>query len=610
MRALRNAVATNSWGHAYLFSGPRGTGKTSTARILAKALNCTALVDGEPCGQCASCVAIAEGTSFDVHELDAASNNGVDAIRDLIERAALGTPGRTKVYILDEVHMLSKAAEAALLKTLEEPPPHVVFVLATTDPQKVSATIRSRCQPFEFHLLPAGDLERHVRFVISDAGLEVTDDAVEAILRQGGGSARDTLSALDQVAAAGGTVSASVSVEEFVEAFIERDTGRALVAMAHAAETGRDPRTLAENIVVWLREMFLSMQAPELLRLSESAAERATDQGRRYGAASTVKAMEVLGELLIELRHAPDPRLMLEVGLIRLTNPALDVSPAALLERIERLERSGPPAPSGHDATGEITRPAAARPSAPAATSATAPAPAASGPAAARAVLGSMRGAPSPGAAQPPARPAGEPEAARPAPRTPTADRPPSASAVSPGTGSPGTEPGPSPDPAPSSSHPGPAAPTNPAPAAPPSPITASSPGGLPPIEMLEAAWNESVVSKIKPIVRAMYKAGRFVGERNGKVQYAFDTSVQRDKCEEHRVDVEAALAAHFGRAVPLELVLRTVDQRAAASSGSVEEMIDPTELVDAPPATARSGLDRLTEAFPGAELVREDRPR
>ena len=166
VRVLRNAVREDRVGHAYLFSGPRGTGKTSSARILAKVLNCEAPEDGEPCGDCASCLAVEAGTSFDVHELDAASNNGVENIRELIERASYTTAGRHKVYILDEVHMLSRAAEAALLKTLEEPPPHVVFVLATTDPQKVSPTIRSRTQHLEFHLLPAEELEAYVRWIV------------------------------------------------------------------------------------------------------------------------------------------------------------------------------------------------------------------------------------------------------------------------------------------------------------------------------------------------------------------------------------------------------------------------------------------------------------
>ena len=171
MRALRDAVAGGREGQAYLFSGPRGTGKTTTARILAKVLNCERPIDGEPCCECASCLDVERGVSYDVHELDAASNNGVEAMRDLIEKANLGTPGRHKVYILDEVHMLSKPAEATLLKTLEEPPGHVVFVLATTDPQKVSDTIRSRTQHLRFHLLPPDVLAEHVRWVAGDAGL-------------------------------------------------------------------------------------------------------------------------------------------------------------------------------------------------------------------------------------------------------------------------------------------------------------------------------------------------------------------------------------------------------------------------------------------------------
>src|SRR4051794_28151440 len=199
VRALRNAVVNQREGQAYLFSGPRGTGKTTSARILAKVLNCERPVDGEPCCECASCLAVEQGTSYDVHELDAASNNGVDAMRDLIERASLGTPGRHKVYILDEVHMLSKAAEAALLKTLEEPPPHVVFVLATTAPQRVSDTTRSRTQHLRFHLPPAEILADHVRWVVGDAGLDVNDVAIDAALAQGAGSARDTLSALELI---------------------------------------------------------------------------------------------------------------------------------------------------------------------------------------------------------------------------------------------------------------------------------------------------------------------------------------------------------------------------------------------------------------------------
>src|SRR3954463_7282499 len=245
--ALQNSVRENRVGHAYLFSGPRGTGKTTTARVLAKVLNCAAPVDGEPCLQCDSCRAIEAGTSFDVHELDAASNNKVDDIRELIEHVALATPGRTKLYILDEVHMQSPAASAALLKTLEGPPSNVVFVLATTDPQKVIETIRSRTQQFEFHLLPAGALEEDVRHRVDEAGPAGGPRALDHAVRAGNGSARDALSALEQVVAAGGVAEREVSVDELIEGLIERDSGRVLVAVADAVNVGRDPRLLGQQ---------------------------------------------------------------------------------------------------------------------------------------------------------------------------------------------------------------------------------------------------------------------------------------------------------------------------------------------------------------------------
>lgn len=338
VRALRNAVINGREGQAYLFSGPRGTGKTTTARILAKVLNCESPQDGEPCCACDSCRAVELGNSFDVLELDAASNNGVQEIRDLIESAALASPGRHRVFILDEVHMLSKGAEAALLKTLEEPPEHVVFVLATTDPQKVAETIRSRVQHLQFHLLPVDELEKYVRHVIKEAGLAVDDESISLVLRQGRGSARDTLSALELVVSGGAELEAVHTTDEIIDALVARDQGRILAAVAHAMQLGRDPRTFTEDIVRSMRDSFLSVLAPELVQLPAARVTEIAQRARSLGNRTVVRVMEVLGQTLVEMRHAPDARLLLEVAMVRLSSPDMDDSAAALTNRIAALE--------------------------------------------------------------------------------------------------------------------------------------------------------------------------------------------------------------------------------------------------------------------------------
>ncbi len=339
VRALKNAVANSREGHAYLFSGPRGTGKTTTARILAKVLNCEKPLDGEPCCECGSCLAVQEGNSFDVIELDAASNNGVEDIREIIAAASLGSPGRHKVYILDEVHMLSKGASAALLKTLEEPPSHVVFVLATTDPEKVAETIRSRTQHLQFHLLPVDELEAHVRWVASDAGIDISDESIHAVLRQGGGSARDTLSALELAAATGGMVDEVTPVDEFVDALIEYDAGRLLAAVAHTVNFGRDPRTIVNDLVRHMRDAFLTQMAPELVQLPEDRAAEVAAQAGRLGTPRIVKVIETLGLAINDMRNAPDSRVVLEVALVRLVHRELQMGIESLLARVERLEK-------------------------------------------------------------------------------------------------------------------------------------------------------------------------------------------------------------------------------------------------------------------------------
>ena len=340
VRALRNAVINGREGQAYLFSGPRGTGKTTTARILAKVLNCENPVDGEPCCVCDSCRAVEGGTSYDVLELDAASNNGVQEIRDIIEAAALTSPGRHRVFILDEVHMLTRGAEAALLKTLEEPPAQVVFVLATTDPQKISETIRSRVQHLQFHLLPVDELEKYVRFVIKEAELTVDDDAINMVLRQGAGSARDTLSALELVVSGGGEPEEAMHTEDIVRAIIERDHAAALAAVARAMQQGRDPHTFAEDVVRTMRDCFLSLMSPELVQLPAARIAELNTYARDMGVQRIVRVMETLGTTMVEMRHAPDARLLLEVAVVQLSSPILDNSTENLLARVGQLEEA------------------------------------------------------------------------------------------------------------------------------------------------------------------------------------------------------------------------------------------------------------------------------
>jgi len=339
VKALRSAIANGRESHAYLFSGPRGTGKTSTARILAKALNCEHQMDGDACGECDSCRSVEQGNSFDVIELDAASNTGVDDIRSVITSAALGSPGRHKVYIVDEVHMLSKNAAAALLKTLEEPPSHVVFVLATTDPEKVPETIRSRTQHLQFHLLPNDVLDAHVRWVIQDAGLSLDDAAIDAVLREGGGSARDTLSALELAVATGGVLDEGTPVDDFVDALVAYEVGPLLAAVARSVQFGRDPRGIANDLVRHLRDCFLTQVAPELVQTSSERLGVVTGQAVRLGTPRIVKIIETLGQAISDMRNALDARVILEVALVRLVHQELDMGLESVVARLARLEK-------------------------------------------------------------------------------------------------------------------------------------------------------------------------------------------------------------------------------------------------------------------------------
>ncbi len=334
--ALRRAVAEGRTAHAYLFSGPRGTGKTSAARILAMALNCEGPEDGEPCGTCLSCQAIRAGSSMDVEEHDGASKRGLDDMRALLAGVPLATPGQRKVYILDEVHQLTPSAAAALLKTLEEPPGHVCFVLATTEPLAVLETIRSRCQHFTFHLLADAELEALVAAVAADAGLNLPTDALAVAAREGAGSPRDALSALERIWLGGGAAVASPA-PALAEALASRDSGGMLTVLAEAIAQGWQPQQIVVDLLGHLRQGVLALQAPAL---AGRDAGRAQVSARQMGMARLVRTMELLGRVS-RLRLMADPRTSLEVTLLAcaaVPSPYEQASVASLAERLSDLE--------------------------------------------------------------------------------------------------------------------------------------------------------------------------------------------------------------------------------------------------------------------------------
>ena len=352
---LSNAIREGRVAHAYLFTGPRGTGKTSTARILAKALNCeNGGPTPSPCGKCNSCVAIEEGSSMDVIEMDAASHSKVDETREILAGVPLATAGgRTKVYVIDEVHMLSTGSFNALLKTLEEPPPHVVFILATTEAHKVLATIVSRTQRFDFRRLPADVLDKHLANVAAQEKIDVDQEALQLLARHAEGSARDALSALDQLASFGGKVSVSDAegllgrrgedmLVDLFDAIVASDVGRVFVAMQGFVSQGVDMRQLALDTLEHARSLLLLKAAPEadgLLNISAEERPGLALQADSFSASGLLRIIELVGKAIIEMRNAPNHRLLLEVALIRSAAPETDPSATGLLGRIERLER-------------------------------------------------------------------------------------------------------------------------------------------------------------------------------------------------------------------------------------------------------------------------------
>ncbi len=362
MRTLRNAVEREKVHHAYLFVGSRGTGKTSMAKILAACLNCERAPTVEPCGECTACIAIARANSLDVIEMDAASNNSVDDIRELRDSVAYApVSGGQKVYILDEAHMLSTAAWNAFLKTLEEPPPRTVFVLATTEAAKVPATVVDRCHRFDFQRPTIEQLALVVRRAAGAESIEIPPEAVAAIARAATGSFRDALGTLEQlltysgptialedVLAVLGVTDAAV-LEGLLDAIEAGDARGVLLAIADTAQSGRDAGSLASDLEVRARELLVTQimeGVPTELALTPEADARLLEQSQRISHGTVVRLLELLGASLEAVRGGADPRTQLELALVKAARPELDGSLKALSARIERLE-SRPPGEGG-----------------------------------------------------------------------------------------------------------------------------------------------------------------------------------------------------------------------------------------------------------------------
>jgi DNA polymerase-3 subunit gamma/tau len=501
---LQQALRTGRVNHAYLFSGPRGCGKTTSARILARSLNCAEGPTPDPCGKCESCLALApDGAgSLDVIEIDAASHGGVDDARDLRERAFYSpVSGRYKIYIIDEAHMVTREGFNALLKLVEEPPPHLKFVFATTEPEKVIATIRSRTHHYPFRLVPPAILRELLEEILSAEQIGYEPAVLPLVVRAGAGSARDSLSVLDQLLAGAGEEGLRYDrtvallgytdenlLDEVADAFANEDGAAVFRAVNRVMEGGHDPRRFAADLLDRFRDLIVLAAVPGagqtgLLDMPADRLDRMTEQAARFGQAELTRAAEIISEGLIQMRGATSPRLLLELMCAQILLPGAASGEKALLVRLERLERrlegasvtpsvsltaSAPAAPSDAAATSTPATPprapaASATPAAPAAPAASASPPKTAAPS-------------SPSAAQ--AEPQAAQRADRPAPSRPTppASSPSPAPASAPGSSSPlpassrGGAPAPA-GAAPASSSPAPAA-------AAPAPSAAHSAGG------------------------------------------------------------------------------------------------------------------------------------
>ena len=360
-QTLQNALLHNKTTHAYLFSGPRGTGKTSAAKIFAKALNCENGPAKEPCNECPTCLSITSGSDTDVIEFDAASNSRVEEMRDIIEKVRFApSNSRFKVYIIDEVHMLSNSAFNALLKTLEEPPSHAVFILATTEPHKLPLTIISRCQRFDFKPLTAFDITERMKVVLADTGIESDEGTLKVIAQAASGGMRDALSMLDQVVSFSGDkltvenallVTGSISEDIFYQlakALIGKDAGAALSLLNQLVSEGKDVSRLAEDLITFFRDLLLLRTAPELKNLLElvSADDRFEEMAQEFNPDVLYLFIDILAKTQQEMRFSNHARVYIESALLRMVN--IDMNPVqaskgeadtGLHQKVMELER-------------------------------------------------------------------------------------------------------------------------------------------------------------------------------------------------------------------------------------------------------------------------------
>jgi len=569
VRTLRNAVERGKVHHAYLFVGSRGTGKTSMAKILAACVNCEHGPTVRPCGVCDACVAIAAATSLDVIEMDAASNNSVDDIRDLRDRVAYApVSGRHKVYILDEAHMLSSAAWNAFLKTLEEPPPHTIFVLATTEANKVLPTVVDRCHRFDFQRPTVEEIASVLRRVADQEGIAVPDAALALVARHATGSFRDALGTLEQLTTYGGSEGGAIAVEDVlavlgvadaealfgaVDAVAAHDARAALLAVARLSESGRDAGQLVRELEAHARELLAVQvlgQVPAELRLTPERDERLAAQAAALGRQDVVRLLDLLSDALEALASGAQARIQLELALVKAAAPEVDPSAKALLARIDRLEA-------------QLAGGAAA-----------APAPA----------------APAPSTPAPPAEPVAPTQPPEPEPVAPPPTAAPTPAAPAPTGLGPSTA-------AAVAAVAAPAAPA-PEPVAPPEPIAA--PSGQLDLAALRELW-PAVVDAIRAenvLAHAAVERAHPVALEDGEVTLAFASgdSFYKKKAEgdDHRGVIVEALRAVSGNTLRIRCELRELEAELPGMPAPVAPTDD--ELVD-----------RFVAEFDAEELIDDE---